>query len=261
SDVARFDNLLQPLAPYLTRQIYSLYKLGILTCCTIFTEVCQAIWHVLKEDFVAYPSVAKWAEIIGEFGDRWNYPFCAEAVDGKHIQMRAPANSGSEYYNYKSFSSIVLMAVCKASCRYQDQSACWGPKHRAHMSFVVDEAFPLRANLMRPYPGSSGLDEAKKIDNYRHSRTRRISEKGFGILAGIWRVLGRALELASEKAEAIVKACMALHNYLCTTDTTDTDNTVVETGGRRGHQLPGLKNMLADRATSVAIEVCNNLEN
>ena len=73
---------------------------------------------------------------------------------------------------------------------------------------------------------SSGLDDAKKIDNYRHSRTRRISENGFGILAGIWRVLGQALELASEKAEAIVKACMALHNYLCTTDTTDTDNTV-----------------------------------
>uniref|UniRef100_A0A8C7JGK8 DDE Tnp4 domain-containing protein n=1 Tax=Oncorhynchus kisutch TaxID=8019 RepID=A0A8C7JGK8_ONCKI len=101
-----------------------------------------------------------------------------------------------------------------------------GTQTQSPYVFVVDEAFPLRANLMRPYPGSSGLDESKKIDNYSHSRTRRISEKGFGILAGIWRVLGRALELASEKAEAIVKACMALHNYLCTTDTTDTDNTV-----------------------------------
>ncbi|KAK6304132.1 hypothetical protein J4Q44_G00247180 [Coregonus suidteri] len=76
----------------------------------------------------------------------------------------------------------------------------------------------------RPYPGSSGRDDAKVIYNYRHSRARRISENCFGFLTARWRILGRALEVAPEITETIVKACVALHNYLCTTDTDNTDS-------------------------------------
>ncbi|KAK6317244.1 hypothetical protein J4Q44_G00126440, partial [Coregonus suidteri] len=104
------------------------------------------------------------------------------------IHIVQELSTGSDYYNYKGFFSMVLMAVCDA--RY------------------------------RPYPDSSGLDDAKKIYNYRHSRARRISENCFGILAARWRILGRAPEVAPEKAETIVKAYVALHNYLCTTDNT-----------------------------------------
>ncbi|CDQ75735.1 unnamed protein product [Oncorhynchus mykiss] len=42
--------------------------------------------------------------------------------------------------------------------------------------FVGYKAFHLRVNLMEPYPGSSGLDDTKKIYNYLHSSHKNFRE-------------------------------------------------------------------------------------
>ncbi|XP_047132643.1 uncharacterized protein LOC124811312 [Hydra vulgaris] len=60
----------------------------------LISETCRAIWN------------------------KWNFPYCLGAIDGKHVVMQAPACSGSSFYNYKKTHSIVLLAVCNAKHQF-----------------------------------------------------------------------------------------------------------------------------------------------
>ena len=50
--------------------------------------------------------------------------------------------------------------------------------------------------------------------NCKLSRTRRISENRFGILANRWKVFRRPFSLEAEKVRIVVLATITLHNWL-----------------------------------------------
>jgi len=79
--------------------------------------------------------------------------------------------------------------------------------------FVADDAFALKANLLKPYP-QKGLDAEKRVYNYRHSRARRIVENLFGIVANSWHVFRGVIQLAPRTIESLVIASLILHNFL-----------------------------------------------
>ena len=60
----------------------------------------------------------EWKKIAEDFNEIWNLPNVIEAIDGKHISIERPKNSGSLYYNYKGFYSVVLLAICDAKYRF-----------------------------------------------------------------------------------------------------------------------------------------------
>ncbi|CAN7941128.1 unnamed protein product, partial [Ixodes pacificus] len=86
-------------------------------------------------------------------------------------------------------------------------------KTRLPFVFVGDEAFPLLPNLMRPFPRREG-QLLSRMFNYRLSRVRRIIENAFGILVARWRIFRQPIQASEETLEAVVWACVNLHNYL-----------------------------------------------
>ena len=89
------------------------YHLGRTTVNHILRETCSAIWKALGDIYARPPSSPDgWREISKGFKDLWNLPHCVGVIDGKHVNMKCPNNSGSLYYNYKGVFSLVLMAIC-----------------------------------------------------------------------------------------------------------------------------------------------------
>ena len=88
------------------------------TTAQVVYETCQALWTVLSPVFLAEPNQKAWEKIADGFQKTWNFPNCVGAVDGKHINIQAPINSGSKFFSYKKTYSIVLMAACDHKYRF-----------------------------------------------------------------------------------------------------------------------------------------------
>ena len=94
------------------------FSLGVSTVQYIIKDTCQAIWDELNEEFMPIPKMQDWRRIEREFWAKWHFPNCIGAIDGKHIVLRAPAYSGSLFFNYKGTFSIVLMAIVDAQYKF-----------------------------------------------------------------------------------------------------------------------------------------------
>ena len=89
------------------------------TISIIVREVCEAIIAELADKSMCCPLTPEgWKKVAQKFGSRWNFHHAVGAIDGKHVAIRKPPNSGSNYYNYKGFFSIILLAVVDAEYRF-----------------------------------------------------------------------------------------------------------------------------------------------
>ena len=210
-------------------------------------EVCDAICDAYKDEVHTCPTREEdWLEIAEEFERRWQLPHCLGAIDGKHIALRKPNSSGSLYYNYKNFFSIVLLAVVDADYKFlwadvggvghQSDAQIYNgsnfkdcldqgllnfpapsplPNDNEDMPYflVGDDAFALRTNLMKPY-SQRGLSKQHRIYNYRISRARRVVENAFGILAMRFRFLLCDAQQMPANVQKLVSTAIILHNLL-----------------------------------------------
>ncbi|CAB0043209.1 unnamed protein product [Trichogramma brassicae] len=86
------------------------YSIGQSTLYAIVPEVFGVISTVLAQRYLRKPSVEDFKRVAEEFNGL-DFPHCVGLLDGKHCSIRKPMHSGSAYYNYKKFHSIVLVAI------------------------------------------------------------------------------------------------------------------------------------------------------
>jgi hypothetical protein len=79
--------------------------------------------------------------------------------------------------------------------------------------FVEDEAFPLKPNLIRPFPRRE-LDFAKTILNDQLSSTRRSTECAFGVLTKEFGIFQKAFETSVEVTEGTIKSACVVYSYI-----------------------------------------------
>lgn len=265
------------------------FRMGRSTISKIVTETCEAIWKNVQPIYMPFPDRKLCMETAKQFNLKWNFPNCFGAVDGKHIRIEAPHKSGSLYYNYKQFFSLVLQGVADHECKFvtvdigaygrqsdggvfrnSDLAKCLdnnafdcpasqqlpGSEDKTPFVIVGDEAYPLLPFLMRPYPRQN-LDQSKKIFNYRLSRARRCVECAFGIMTAKFRLLTKSIETSVEHATVIVKAICVLHNMILAREGIDTE---AATGVEDHCEIVNTRTPTAERnSPRYAINVRNTL--
>lgn len=236
--------------------------MGTSTVAAIVSETVDALWEELQGVHMPAPSTEMFKAIAEEFYDIWQFPHCIGALDGKHVRIKCPDKSGSMFYNYKKFFSIVLQAVVDANCRFiiidvggygkQSDGGTFQASdlYRGIISgklqipepanlpqtdmvapfvFVADEAYPLMHCLLKPYGGTS-LSPEKECFNKRLSRCRKTVECAFGILVSKWRVLRTPIETSVEFVDRMIKCLCVLHNVIIDKDGMDHNYTEIHCG-------------------------------
>lgn len=213
----------------------------------VVREVCQAIQNEYWDETIQLPATPdEWLAVAEGFKTRWNFHHTLGALDGKHVALIKPRGAISEYYNYKKFHSIILMALVDANYQFlwlnigtegaAGDAQIWnGCDLKRRLSnntmnlpppeplpgdvtdipyFIIgDDAFALEEYMQKPY-SQRALSREERIFNYRLSRARRVVENAFGVLAMRFRVLTTTMRQSPEVVNLIVTVCCILHNII-----------------------------------------------
>ncbi|XP_050337752.1 uncharacterized protein LOC126764053 isoform X4 [Bactrocera neohumeralis] len=222
------------------------FRLGKSTVGAIVKETTQVLWDNMFTIHMPQPNEQCFQEIAKQYWKLWNFPNCIGAIDGKHIRINCPGNTGCMYYNYKHFFSIVLQGIADANCKFiavevggygkQSDGGTFSsskifnllksgelpvpgntclPNSEEFVPYVFlgDEAYPLLECLLRPY-SQKEITEDHEYFNARLSRAGKCIECAFGLLSARFRILWKPIETDPLFAELIVKCICLIHNII-----------------------------------------------
>lgn len=186
-----------------------------------------------------------WLNNANDFMRYCCLPNCVGAMDGKHVAIRKPNNSGSTYFNYLKYFSIVLFAVCDARKRFiYVHAGSMGSMHDSYifrysslgqsiqhnqinlpadqpiggvpcpLFFIVDDAFSLHHRLVKAFSTNHALSPEQRVFNAKITSARKVIEDAFGILSSRFRIFHSVQQSTPGTTKDIVIACCIIHNLL-----------------------------------------------
>ena len=237
------------------RTIAALFGLGRATVGEIVIDTCNSIAIFLLPKCVRLPQNEYLRQTLNGFQSRWGFPQTVGAIDGTHIPIMCPLDSGTDYYNRKGYYSMLMQAVVDFRGIFIDVNIGWpGKVHDARvfanstlyqkgsngtlfpdwsqtingisvpLLILGDPAHPLLPWLMKPHIENARCTPKERHFNYRHSRARMVVENAFGRLKGRWRcILKRADFHISNVPNELHPAGMGhMHNQLGSTSSPPT---------------------------------------
>jgi DDE superfamily endonuclease len=176
-------------------------------------------------------------------------PQIVGAMDGKHIRIIAPAGQGDAYKDRHHQQSVLMLAAVNADYEYTYVSVgCSGRCHDVshyersslyaalqpggaltarldsgtrviegvHMPYmlVADSAYTASKYVLPAIKQSLVNNLQQRTFNKKHSATRNVVERVFGVTVARWRVLLKRVDVHIDMVPMVVTTCCILHN-LC----------------------------------------------
>ncbi len=212
----------------------------------------------LSPEVITWPTDNSLDETVAGFQKASGFPRTVGAIDGTHIQIKAPTQHSDSYINRKKVHSIVLQAVCNDTMRFTDCFAGYpGSVHDARVlrnsplyldaqhdynrwfpkntHLVGDAAYPLKKWIMVPYRDNGHLTRAQKQYNTKLSVTRCVIERAFALLKGRFRRLKMLDMNRTDLIPQCITACCVLHN-LCLNPGDDSPDDMTDESCRNSSQ-------------------------
>ena len=205
----------------------------------VHTQMC-GVMNKMAETYIRWPTSA--AE-LNNLSTGFTFPWTVGAIDGTHIRIKQPLTHIDSYTNRKSYTSVVVQAVCDSRMSFLNISVDWpGSMHDARIyrrssigiqldrdglhpyHLLGDSAYPLISYLFVPFRDDGHLCPEQKQFNNAHSASRIVVEQSFARLKGKWRRM-KHLDMENlHLMSRVITAAFVLHNFIIAHDGTGTSD-------------------------------------
>ncbi|KAL0544289.1 hypothetical protein IC582_019402 [Cucumis melo] len=170
-------------------------------------------------------------------------PNCLDALDGTYIKVNVPAGDRPTFRTRKGEIATNVLGVCDTKGDFVYVLAGWegsaadsrilrdaisrenGLQVPKGYYYLCDAGYPNAEGFLAPYRGqryhlqewhgaANAPTNAKEYFNMKHSSTRNVIERAFGVLKGRWAILrGKSYYPLQVQCRTIL-ACALLHNLI-----------------------------------------------